>query len=63
MVPDLRYVIDGMAYFLPKDSYFEYDIDQFYSTYNTYNIKLMYTQMNVWILGLNFFDNYYTIFD
>ena len=55
--PDLRFEIDGLSYYIPRDSYV---IRYFGKCY----LKLMthYT-IPFWILGLNFFENYYTIFD
>jgi hypothetical protein len=55
--PDIHFNIDGILYTLPRESYVLVEG-------SVCALKLMSTaSMNVWILGLNFFENYYTIFD
>ena len=55
--PDLQFTIEGQDYYLPKESYI----------LRENNLCLMevmtHHTMKIWILGLNFFQNYYTIFD
>jgi len=55
----LRFNIDGTPYYLPKESY----VVRFASA-NYCEMKIMkHPIIQVWILGLNFFENYYTVFD
>lgn len=55
--PDLTFHIDGHQYFIPKESYV-------LRTGNICQIAIMtHPTINFWILGLNFFENYYTVFD
>lgn len=57
LFPDINFNIDGILYTLPRESYIIYEE-------GVCALKIMTTEsMNVWILGLNFFENYYTIFD
>ena len=54
---DIRLTIDSKNYFLPKENYVMKDS-------NICAIGVMsHPLMDFWILGLNFFQNYYTIFD
>jgi len=56
--PDLQMVIDGVVYTIPRSSYV-----QMYG-WNTCQLNLMfYEDWSLWILGLNFFHNYYAVFD
>ena len=55
--PDLKFDIDGKNYFIPKDSYVECD-DSY-----CYLYIMEDSSTDKWILGLNFFENYYTIYD
>ena len=58
-IPDLRFSIDGTKYFLPKESYTAYD-----SATSMCGLLIMQANWaDEWILGLNFFGNYYTVFD
>lgn len=55
--PDLTFHIDAHQYFIPKESYV-------LKTGNICQIAIMtHSTMEIWILGLNFFENYYTVFD
>lgn len=56
--PDLLFVVDGRDYLVPKESYVvrEYGM--------LCQLKIMtHPTIPFWILGLNFFENFYTIFD
>mmetsp|Transcript_19208 Transcript_19208/g.29438 ORF Transcript_19208/g.29438 Transcript_19208/m.29438 type:complete len:110 (+) Transcript_19208:981-1310(+) len=55
--PDLRFEIDGKEYFVPRDSYVTYSFGRAVVKIMTHNT------IPFWILGLNFFENHYTIFD
>jgi len=55
--PDMIFTIDSKEYIIPRESYLMH--------FNG-NILLKIIpggSGNFWILGLNFFDNYYTVFD
>lgn len=55
--PDMVYNIEGSNYFIPRDSYV-------ISEYNTCYLKIMHhPSLPFHIMGLNFFQNYYTVFD
>ena len=56
--PDLKFVIDGQPYFLPRESYVVYQGSGVY-------VLLIMSDQNTqeWILGLNFHENYYSIYD
>ena len=55
--PDLKFVIDGTPYFVPKESYLLREKAQC-------GIRIMtHDSINLWILGINFFENYYAVFD
>jgi len=55
--PDLHFVIGGSSYTLPRANYMLYE--QGYC-----GIEILSNpQINKWILGLNFFENYYIAFD
>ena len=57
MFPDMRFTIDNSVYFLPKESYVIRE-------YGMCTVMIMNNPlMSQWILGLNFFGNYYTVFD
>ena len=57
LIPDLVFHIDGHQYFIPKQSYVK-------RTGDICQITLMtHPTIGMWILGLNFFENYYTVFD
>ena len=56
--PNFKFVLkDGTVYHLPRQSYLD--------KRGTYcNVQLMsMPSLDHWILGLNFFHNYYTVFD
>lgn len=56
-IPDLEFTIGGHQYKINRDQWFERAED-------TCVIKFMHAPgRNMWILGLNFFTNYYTVFD
>jgi len=55
--PDLTVTFDGVEYTIPKESYVE-------NYFGFCGINVTYMEgMDMWILGLNFFHNYYTVFD
>ena len=55
--PDLEFTIDGQKYFVPWESYIIQGPDHC-------AIGIMsHPLIEDWILGLNFFQNYYTVFD
>ena len=55
--PDLHFNIDGTIYTLPRESYILMED-------GICALKIMTSSaIDIWILGLNFFENYYTIFD
>lgn len=55
--PDLEYTIGGEKYFIPRDSYImEYR--------GTCYLKIMHhPTLEFYLMGLTFFQNYYTVFD
>jgi len=56
-IPDLQFNIDSITYKINRDQWFERQGD-------TCVIKFMHAPGRAqWILGLNFFTNYYTVFD
>lgn len=56
-VPDLNFKIGDTPYTITRDQWFERDG-------STCVVKFMHApNRKVWILGLNFFTNYYTVFD
>ena len=56
-IPDLEYVIEGVKYFLPRESFT-------LCFGNRCSFKIMsHRVIKLWLLGLNFFENYYTVFD
>lgn len=56
-IPDLSLHIDGVLYKINRNQWFERQNDMCV-------IKFMHApNRKVWILGLNFFTNYYSIFD
>jgi len=55
--PDLRLTIDGNHYYIPKENYVMRD-----SSVCALGI-MSHDLLDFWILGLNFFENYYTVFD
>jgi hypothetical protein len=55
--PDLKYVMEGETYFIPRRSYVV-------KQQGTCYLKLMHhPTLPFHIMGLNFFQNYYTVFD
>jgi len=58
MFPDLRFVLDGFDYYMPRESYVScYDSGQCM-------VKIMNNPyISFWLIGLNFFENYYAVFD
>ena len=57
LFPDFRFVIDGEEYILPRESYVLAEGNECALKFMTSN------QIDILILGLNFFENYYTVFD
>lgn len=56
-IPDLEFHIDNVPYTINRDQWFE-------KSGNKCVIKFMHgVRSHHWILGLNFFTNYYTVFD
>lgn len=55
--PDIRFMIGGRDYFIPAADYVLYDWGK------CYNTLLAVQGLNFYIMGLNFFKNYYTVFD
>lgn len=56
-IPDIEFDIGGKTYSIPRDKWFE-------RSGNQCVIKFMHgPHKDYWILGLNFFENYYTVFD
>ena len=55
--PDLSYTIDGVSYLIPASSYVSRD-----GSRCTVEIAA-HRSWDYWILGLNFFEQYYTVFD
>ena len=61
-VPDLVFSIGGKIYKIPRESY----MIRKYKDPNSGYLRIMSpksTFNHFWILGLNFFDNYYVVFD
>ena len=56
--PDLVFKLDFVNYFVPKESYVFKD----YIGYCELGL-MSHEDIDVWIFGLNFFENYYTVFD
>uniref|UniRef100_A0A7S3CSQ4 Peptidase A1 domain-containing protein n=1 Tax=Strombidium rassoulzadegani TaxID=1082188 RepID=A0A7S3CSQ4_9SPIT len=56
--PDLVMVIDGVQYTVPRESYLGIEMG-----FQCYMKIMTHDLIPFWILGLNFFENYYTIFD
>mmetsp|Transcript_28577 Transcript_28577/g.43205 ORF Transcript_28577/g.43205 Transcript_28577/m.43205 type:complete len:124 (-) Transcript_28577:28-399(-) len=57
--PDFVFEIGDQKYYLPKESYVMRDKDA-----DLCLLEIMtHHTMKTWILGLNFFSNYYTVFD
>lgn len=55
--PDLVFTINQKSYFIPKEDYV-------IKSGIVIQLGIMsHPTMKIWILGLNFFENYYTIFD
>ena len=55
--PDFEYVIDNQKFYLPRDGYL-------LRSGNTCYMKIMHhPTIPFYIMGLNFFHQYYTIFD
>ena len=58
-IPDIHFTLDGTEYKINRDQWFERA-----PSHNKCVIKLMHgPHKPYWILGLNFFTNYYTVFD
>jgi hypothetical protein len=56
-IPDITFEMRGDTYTIPRDKWFE-------RAGNQCVIKFMHgPHKDYWILGLNFFENYYTVFD
>jgi len=57
VIPDLEFQIGGLPYVINRDQWFE-------RSGNKCVIKFMHAPgRDTWILGMNFFSNYYTVFD
>lgn len=57
--PDLHFHIGGKDYFIPREDYvFEHDYLPI-----CFLGMIAFGDINLWIMGLNFFKNYYTVFD
>ena len=58
LMPDIKFKIDGVEYTIPPASYIGYNS-------GTCTLKIMTNKRdkNFLTLGLNFFENYYTVFD
>lgn len=55
--PDIQIKINGTSYFIPKQSYIS-------CSYKNCILRIIvYPGINMFILGLNFLQNYYTVFD
>ena len=58
-MPDINFEIDGSTYVIPRDMWYERS-----DKTGECVIKFMHAPGRTqWILGLNFFTNYYTVFD
>mmetsp|Transcript_3416 Transcript_3416/g.5780 ORF Transcript_3416/g.5780 Transcript_3416/m.5780 type:complete len:167 (-) Transcript_3416:63-563(-) len=56
-IPDITFKVDRQEYVIQRDQWFERSGDKCV-------IKFMHgPHKDYWILGLNFFNNYYTVFD
>lgn len=56
-IPDIEFNVGSETYSIPRDKWFE-------RSGNQCVIKFMHgPAKDYWILGLNFFENYYTVFD
>lgn len=58
LMPDLSFNIDGVVYTIPPASYIGY-----HAGICTLKIMTNKSDKNFVTLGLNFFENYYTVFD
>lgn len=56
--PDFKFYIDDVEYLLTPENYFE-----LYEGKHYLRIMTGYFESDFWILGLNFFHNYYSVFD
>lgn len=57
-IPDITFEIDGSEYVIPRDMWYER------GDKNQCVVKFMHAPgRSEWILGVNFFTNYYTVFD
>ena len=54
----MKFMIQGKPLFLPNTSYVYQSEDG-----EACHLMLMTSKSEQWILGLNFFDNYYIVFD
>ena len=57
--PDVYFLIGGLPYFIPKENYVAYDNRKDIC----YMLLISFPGLNVHIMGLNFFQNYYSVFD
>lgn len=58
-IPDIHFQIAGDDFVIPRDSWYERQESK-----GVCHIKFMHgPSHNSWILGLNFFNSYYTVFD
>lgn len=56
-IPDIQFTLNGYEMVIPRDMWFEKGGDKCV-------IKFMHSPYKtMWTLGLNFFNNYYTVFD
>ena len=58
LIPDLVFSIGGKKYIVPRESYLKKTSEN-----EGYLLIMSHSTIKFWILGLNFFDNYYVVFD
>ena len=57
--PDIHFNLMGKDYFIPVQDYVIYEM----ATGRCYNLLISIKGLDFYIMGLNFFKNYYTVFD